>query len=45
MENSTFYFISSETTAFARRVKQLTASIAGQQAKRNAKLQRQLLRH
>ena len=31
--------------AFKRCVKQLTASIAGQQTKRNAKHQRQLLRH
>jgi hypothetical protein len=44
MENFTFYFISPEI-AFTRGVKHLTALIADQQTKRNAKLQRQLLRH
>jgi hypothetical protein len=44
MENFTFYFISSETIAFTRRVKQLTVSTVGQQTTQNAKLQRQLLR-
>jgi len=44
MENFTFYFISFETIAFTRRVKQLTVSTVGEQTTQNAKLQRQLLR-
>jgi len=45
MENFTIYFISSQTIACTRRVKQLAASTVGQQTKQNARHQRQLLRH